>query len=229
MKSSLWTITLLLPALAQCSYANSVPTFTTQANIRFLTNENGENQVSMFQAPELSLTAYGSAYCSWCAVGEGLTPGSSLDPSIDLSWEEATYGNVTIGGQGYRCEGYCPLYGPGLTSLRSFTFPTNGQNFTVMVPAVMTGPIHGFVYTGQTNQFFDLQIPRGNLVLTFDFERGQNGYPSRYYFSQGVFTTPGFVTTPEPGTLGLMASGVAGILGIGLKGLKRRNCKRLPN
>ena len=234
MKSSLWTITLLLPVLAQCSYANSISTFTTQANIRFVTNDvSGDNQESIFQAPEVSLRAYGDATCSWCTVDDFLlTPGSSLNPSIPLPallWNY-TYGSVIIGRQGYGCSpDNCGISATGLIALRSFTFPTNGQNFTVTVPAVMNGPIRLQIdpgANGTPGQLVDLQIPTGNLVLTFDFERGGNGYPSYYQLTQGVFTTPGFVTTPEPGTLGLMASGLAGILGIGLK---RRNCKRLPN
>jgi hypothetical protein len=229
MKSFLWTITitLLLPVLAQFSYADSISTFTTQANIIFSTNFGGDNQGAIFQAPEVSLRAFGDASCSWCGSGNFLlTPGSSLTPSIPnggLDWVPV-YGTVTIGGRGFGCGGEnCSLFATGLTALRGFTFPTNGQNFTVTLPARINGPITGELDTGQ---LFNLQIPTGQLVLNFDFEANQDGGPAYYQLSQGVFTTPGFQPTPEPGTLGLMASGLAGILGIGLK---TRNSKRLPN
>jgi hypothetical protein len=225
MKRFQWATPLLLLILTQCAYADSISTFVAQANITFLTNfGSGDNQGSTFTGPGVNLSASGDVSCFWCGLGAySLTPGSSLTPSVVTDGLDFTFvhGSMTFGGQSQVCFGAsgvfgdCGLDASGITALRSFTFPTNGRNFTVTMPATLNGPIGGALGANQ----FDLQIPSGRLILTFDFVPGQSGGPPAYYqFSQGMFTT-----TPEPSTLGLMASGLAGIVGTVLR---KRNCKR---
>jgi hypothetical protein len=130
-------------------------------------------------------------------------------------------GNVTVGGQQHTCQSQdCSLGGTGITALGSFTFRTNGQNFTVTVPAVVDRPIKGTFGYGLDTIYANLQIPPGKLVLSFDFNPSYGLVPSHYSFTQGAFTTPMF-PTPEPGPLGLMVAGMVGILGLALK-------RRLP-
>jgi PEP-CTERM motif-containing protein len=97
-------------------------------------------------------------------------------------------------------------------SALSFTFPTNGvSTFTVRVPAILNGPIQG---QGDFPNFssFQLNMPQtGHLVLTFNFFPASGGVPANYEFSQGNFVA---TTTPEPGTLGFMVTGLAGIIGV---------------
>jgi PEP-CTERM motif-containing protein len=228
MRRFLWAIALLLPVWGHCAYANSIPTFTAQANMPFLVNVDGENQLTTtFNGPGVSIVAEGGdVVCDsppeWCTQGVSfsLTPGSSLTPSIDLiDFDGSAKGTVRFGGQFHPVQGLGLLF-PSAITAGSFTFPKNGNGtFTISVPATLNGPIVG--HTADFSGDFNLQIPPGRLVLTFDFFPGQDGFPASYGFSQGVFTT-----VPEPGTLGLMMSGLAGIVGAALR---KRNCQRSAN
>jgi len=223
MKHCQWASALLLPILAQCAYADSISTFVAQANISFGANDgSGDNQNSTFTGPGVNLSASGDVSCFWCGLQRySLTPGSSITPSVGNGGLDFVFvqGSLTFGGQPQTCNGDCSLFASGITALSSLTFPTNGRNFTVTVPAILNGAIGGVIGEGESFHQFDLQVRPGRLVLTFDFAPGQSGGPPAYYqFSQGMFTT-----TPEPSTLGLMASGLAGIMGTALR---KRRCRR---
>jgi hypothetical protein len=224
MKRFQWICALLLPILAQCAHADSVFTFFAQANIGFSTDVSGDNQLFSFNGPGVSLVGSGDLSCFWCGLQVfSLTPGSSITPSVGNAGLDFTFtqGFLTFDGQPQVCgAGNCSLFVSGITSLSSFTFPTNGRNFTVTVPAILNGPIGGQLETVNTFHQFALQIPQGRLVLTFDFEGATGGAPAYYQFSRGMFTT-----TPEPGTFGLMASGLAAIVG---SVLRQRNRRRFP-
>ena len=232
MKRFLWVIALLLLVAAPCTYAQGIPSIVAQANISFGPGEGGDNQFSEFVGPGVNLFATGDAGCAlvvmnWC-TGPGVysnAPGTSLTPSIPnglLDWVTVS-GSVTFGGHTTHClDVDCSLFSAGITALSSFVFPTNGQNFTVTVPAEISGPITGEVQTGE---MFNLQIPPGELVLSFDFAPKFGLAPAYYIFSQGAFTTPMF-PTPEPGPLGLLAAGLVGLLGVMLK---RRKLPALSN
>lgn len=100
--------------------------------------------------------------------------------------------------------------------------PTNGKGFTVTLPGAMGGiQVTAFdPLTGEAH-VFDLGIGPGKMVLNFDFimQGFPGGPPSFYRLTRGTFTTG--VATPEPGPLGLMAAGLAGILGIALRKRKQ--------
>jgi hypothetical protein len=227
MKRLQWAIAMVLLALAQRAYADNISTFNiNQVTIPFLLNVDDDNMFFNASGPGVSITGSGETLCEnppalggWCTQGTQLSSGSSLKPSFFLAFC-CVAGRVTIGGQNQVVDSLSGANGfPQITALGSFTFPTNGKSFTVSVPAILQGPL-----VGQTDapQAFNLQIPpRGTLVLTFDFFRGSNGVPDTYQLSHGNFTLSTVV--PEPGTLGLMVSGLAGILGAVLK---KCNCKR---
>jgi hypothetical protein len=224
MKRLQWAVAMVLLALAQYAYANSIPTFTAQANITFLQNFAGDNLVgATFSGPGVSIVNFGGdVVCftpRWCTLGESFSPGSTLKPSIDLIDFGFVKGNARFGGQVHPVDILGGLPQSAITALGNFTFPTHGNGaFTVIVPARLNGPI-----MGQTSDFFapfNLQIPYGRLVLTFDFFPagcfpGGRCFPASYGFSRGRFTT--LTGVPEPGTLGLMGSGLAGILGAVLR------------
>jgi hypothetical protein len=203
---------LVLGILAQCAYGDSV-SFASQANIRFVTNfDSGDNQNATFTGPGVNLGASGDVSCFWCDIGQYyLTPGTSITPSIGtggIDWT-AVQGSLTFDGQRQICGlDDCGLFATGITALSSFEFPTNGHNFTVTVPAMLKSPIGGEIGSGETFHQFNLQIPQGRLVLSFDFVPASGRVPAYYQFTQGAFTT-----TPEPSTLGFMASGLTGIVG----------------
>ena len=87
----------------------------------------------------------------------------------------------------------------------SFIFPTNGQDFTITVPAslgVITGTIVSDCNVCPT---FSLTTLPGTLTLSFYY------YGGLYFGGSGTFTAGPIATTPEPGTLGLVAMGIVRI------------------
>jgi hypothetical protein len=76
--------------------------------------------------------------------------------------------------------------------------------------------VSGFAGEGETFILFNLSLPAagwGNFNFTFFPASGDN--PAYYQFASATLTggTPP-VATPEPGTLGLMATGLAGLVGV---------------
>lgn len=213
MKRLLWVAMMLFVVFAPCAYADGIPIFgVTQAIIPFVTNGNGDNEAFTFIGPGININGGGTVQCDWCTFFDfSLTPGSSVTPGIGLVTFDNTNGTATIGGQTFDLSGGY-LFSSSILALDSITFPTDGRsNFTVSVPA------------GFSEQFiqgsapllgnYNLQILGygvGTMSLNFTFVP-QNGAPSYYQFSRGQFT---LVSAPEPGTLGLMATGLAGIVGM---------------
>ena len=197
-------------------YADSITNFTTQATISFIANEGGDNQSSTFTGQGVDLGASGDVSCFWCGLANpSLKLGSSLHPSVGFGGLDfvAVSGSLIFKGQPQVCNDVnCALSASGITALSSFVFPTNGRNFTVTVPARLSGPIAGSLETDDPFDRFSLHVPQGRLALTFDFEHANDGFPAYYQFSQGTFST-----TPEPSTLYLTGSGLAGLAGIVLK------------
>jgi hypothetical protein len=212
MKRFLWVVMMLFVVFAPCAYADGVPIFgVTQANISFVTNAGGDNASFSFTGPLINLGGGGTAQCDWCSFGNfSLTPGSSLNPSIGLI-NTSTNGTATIGGQTFDLsQGF--LFSSSITALSSFTFPTDGRSsFTVSVPAGFSEPfIQGSALSLPNYYLQILGYGVGTMSLNFTFVP-QNGAPSFYEFSRGQFS---LVSTPEPGTLGMMATGLAGIVGM---------------
>jgi PEP-CTERM motif-containing protein len=209
---------LVLLVCGQTAYADSVATFTAQTNIDIANDVATIDAFSTFEGPGISLNGLGNAICDWGPCGTPITPGSSLNPSffeIDFG-PVGPAGTLTLGGQQIVCQGSnaeCSLLAAEINASRSITFPTNGQNFTVTVAAAvpqLTGSVDLFAPPGA--EPFNIQGSSGELVLYFAFV----DFPSpSYQFEEAVFSTP------EPGALGLMAAGLAGVLGLFLS--KRRS------
>jgi hypothetical protein len=205
---------LVLPTWAQAAYADSVPTFIAQINIDIA----ALNQFTPFTAdttfggPGISLNATGGDIgCDWCYVQLGAV---GIDPiSVDFPIQG---GMLTLGGQQFDCQVVkCSLASAEIAPLYGFSVPTNGEaQFTAMVPAMMSGPLLGQPLSGQVGDSpFNIQPSPGELSAYFYLD-GSSGIPF-YFFGGGTFAT----SAPEPGTLGLMAAGLAAILGV----FRRRN------
>jgi len=213
MKRFLCVVVIPLVVFVPCAYADGIPTLFAQANIPFVINSgSGDNLgISTFNGPGVSIVADGGDLVyDW---ERNSLAGSSLTPVVELIAFGSAQGSVSLGGQVHPVDGLGEALTSAITALGSFTFPTNGNGtFTVSLPATLN------LISGSAGSEFSLQAPPGRLVLTFDFLPAQPGFPATYEFVQGVYTT-----TPEPGTLGLMASGFAGIVGVVLR---KRNCRR---
>src|SRR4029077_16126980 len=102
----------------------------------------------------------------------------------------------TLGSQTY-LDGDIAL-NPSTLNAGSFTFPTNGQDFTISVPAsldIITGTILATCST--VCETFSLTTNPGTLTLSFFY----SPVDGMYYGTSGSFTSTATTTVPEPGTL----------------------------
>ena len=214
MKHFFWLIGLVLLAGAPCTYAQ----FVTTTRTVFEANFSGDNLFSQFIGPGVNLTATGGTNCfDWCS-GESFsnTPGTSLTPFSEIFYGSVD-GTLTFEGQNVCEQCFIADASAGIGASQSLTFPTNGQDFTVMLPAVM-GPVDVNFLEPGTGALKTVNLGEfgGPMVLSFQFVPEFPGGPPPYYqFDRATFTS-GFAVA-EPGPLGLMAAGLAGLLGLVLK------------
>ncbi len=104
-------------------------------------------------------------------------------------------GSVQFGDNTYDLSG-----GTGSLFLSNFTFPTNGQNFSILVQADFSASAYYFDNAGQYQTINIGGSAPGTMTFT--------SYPSAglYFANPAVFRTA--AVTPEPGTLGLMGTGL---------------------
>jgi len=207
MKRFRWVLALPFLVFLQFAYADSITTFNlSELTYGFVANQAGDNAGYIFSGPGIYVTGGGSASCIWCLVGASFSPGSTLAPNIFVDFE-SSQGYVRIGGQTY----YEPTLFVSSITAHSFVFPAGGRNpsfFTVTVPASFR-LVQGEASNGA---FFDVNMPRGDLLLRFDYFPAANGNPASYYFVQGHYKGQGVATIPEPSTIGLVATGLAGMV-----------------
>jgi PEP-CTERM motif-containing protein len=88
------------------------------------------------------------------------------------------------------------------------TFPSNGQDFSISVPASLD-IIAGTILATCSNvcQTVSLTTTAGTLTLSFFYSAADG----MYYGTSGSFTCAAVTTVPEPGTLGLMVMGVVAV------------------
>lgn len=124
----------------------------------------------------------------------GYAPGSTFGGETDVFFSG---GFAQVGGKSYDID----FGGPGTLFLSSITFPTNGKDFTVRVGLHFSA----LVIIPDTGQTFD---GSGGALGKMSFQF--NAFDGLYYPDSSGFTT----ITPEPGTLGLMGTGLIGILAL---------------
>jgi hypothetical protein len=99
----------------------------------------------------------------------------------------------------------------GSLTMTTFTLPTNGKDVTIPV----------------TIEFFASLIDPDTGAV-FDLGGSANG-KIRFHFSDGVYFASAFTTVPEPGTMGLVISGMIGILAFTSKKLNRFSARQNPS
>ena len=206
MKRLHWVV--ILPFVLFCiAHANPVYNFNAPGTTySFSAIEGGDNALYSLIGPNIYLSGGGTAFCSGWTLGAMFAPGSTLLPNLFVDFE-SSIGFVQIGGHVY--SGSDVILFISSISTNSFTFPMGGNvptTFTVVLPAKFS-VVQAETTTG-VGQLFNVHIPQGKLTLTFYYVPAGNGMPASYVFSKGQYV----VATPEPGTLGLLATGLAGVL-----------------
>jgi len=201
VKRTLSLAVLAFVVSAPCAYADSIPIL--DINITYATaglGPDGGVSFALF-GPGTTITGYGGMACyAWCL--QAIPDLSSVNPSQVFV---GGFLSVTIAGMSYN---------PDLLSLQCCLFSASGD---------LGGSVSGFVGQDETFRYLNLTVPGGGWNFNFNYFPTTNGNPAFYVFSSGSLTagTPP-APTPEPGTLGLMVTGVVGIAGV----IRRR---RLPH
>lgn len=194
---------ILLAAFAQCVYADSIPTFyVTQVTMFLSPNDgSGDNVTFFFTGPGVNITGGGGMGCYWCLAGVPIS-----DPNVAQTSQIffGGFGTFILGGVSYDASSF--LFDP----------PGPFDEFGNL-NASTTGLI------GPDNFQFKLILPtNGGWDLNFDPTVDQNGNPA-FIFTDGFFGASAPAPTPEPATVGLMLTGLAGIAGIVKRQGKFRN------
>jgi hypothetical protein len=196
LRKALWLILLFAPL--NC-FATSTHDSDLSVNLNIFPNDGtGDNLGGTILGPGVSLTVGGGTPYYWFNNVDGFAPGSGGGGSTTIYFD-SVFG--TIGSKSYS-----ELFiGAATLNAGGFTFPTDGEDFAISVPA----SIGLIVLTGCTNsgcQTFNVITKPGVLTLSFDYYAGTG----LYYGAGGSFvstTTP----VPEPGTISLMILGLASI------------------
>jgi hypothetical protein len=197
-------IAILFAFCAQCSYADSIPTFhITEASMIMGPNDGeGDNVRFILTGPGVNITGVGGMACfDWCS-GQPV-PGDTVIFTTQIFITQ--FFSATIGGI---------KYNPDLLMFDSLFDDSGGLN------ALSSG------YVGADVDFiqFNMTAPH-NGSWSFDFEpvMDENGNLA-YVFREAEFSASAPLPTPEPATVGLMLTGLAGIGAIS----KRRGKFRRP-
>jgi hypothetical protein len=212
MKHFGWAIAMLFVASAPFSFADSTKNFTiTQTTISV--RPDSDNVTFTFTGgPGNVITGFGGINCqqSWCEF-QGFDPGGFTGLNFGLGGQIfiENFNTVKLGGIDYDPNRFS-LDGLALNDSAAVFFPTNPAGpYTACVPAVMPSSVSGDAGNSNTFIQFNLNLPtNGTFCTTWDF----NTSLGQYFFSQGTFTAT--TTVPEPGTLGLLVTGLAGIVGV---------------
>lgn len=192
MKRLLWVVVMLLVVFAPCSYADSISIFNIAQVTGYMSPNygSGDNIFFIFTGPGTSIEAIGGMACfEWCS--------GNLIPDLNSVYIGETFvnqpfGSVKIGGT---------TYDPASVGYDCCFFSSGSLNGSVTL----------FAGQGDTYKEIMLTLPQGGgWDLTFEGD-SLNGY----WFTSGEFTAGSpYAPIPEPGTLGLMATGLAGIVGV---------------
>jgi len=217
MKRVPWITVILLVALAPCVRADNVVYFNlTSIDLEVSPNYGGDNVFFYLSGPGTYITGDSGINClnQWCSAFTAYSPGSTVFTNIGQIYID-NFNDAMVGGQNYSPGEIGFSSGFSVAVLGNIVLPSHPTgSFTECVPASLPGPITGIAGSGQDFIQFSLNTPNGGkFCTTWDFLSGQ------YLFDRGQFTVPG---VPEPGTLGLMASGLVALLGTLHRRIKSR-------
>lgn len=193
MKRFAWAAPILfLLATSVCASADSVNIFLTP------NDGSGDNFGYMQQKNGTTFIVEGGTPFSFFN-DQGYAPGSVFGGTTNAFLSDGT---IQIGGNTFDLG----FNGPATLFVSSFTFPTNGNSFSIQVQGVFSVQAYYFDANGQLQQITISGGGHGVMTFNFDTTSGQ-------YFAP-VFPTVVLTSIPEPGSFGLMVTGILGILGI---------------
>jgi len=138
----------------------------------------------------------------------GYAPGSTLGGTTTVFFSSDTT-TIRIGDTTYDLG----QTGQGSTLfITNFTLPDNGKNFAIQVQATFFGSLLYFDANGQLHTFDISRGAPGTMTFTWDPSLGL------YFANPVVFSTA--TVTPEPGSLGLMVTGLISMLGVARRRLR---------
>lgn len=180
------------------SFANSVNFTNLNVNLRIFPNGgSGDNLGGTIFGTAVNLMVGGGTPFSWFNDFEGSAPGSVGGGNTTIFFD---FAQGTLGSQFY--DGGSTGINAADFNAGNFTFPTNGKDFTVSVPATLElVVVLGCTDSGVCTTY-DLTTKPGKLVLSFTYDQG-----SGLYFGSAGY----FANTPEPGTFGLVAIGISAL------------------
>jgi hypothetical protein len=154
----------------------------------------------------VNLTVGGGTRYDFFNNRTGYAPGSGGGGTTTISFDSAI---GQVGGHSFGPGDIGFSLGQVAFNAGGFTFPTNGQDFSVTVPAsmdVITGTFNIFPCPNPTCTF-TLATEPGLLTLSFSY------YPTSglYLGNNGSFIANSIAVIPEPGTLSLVSLGIGAL------------------
>lgn len=184
MKRLLWIITMLFVWMSCNAFADTI--------IELVPNDgSGDNFVALQRNGADFINMRGGTppfYYDYSGYSPGTTLGGPTALYIDSAMAQ-------IGGHGYELQ---VINGPGVLDLSSFTFPTNDQSFQVPVSIDFSVDM--------------LIVETGDPITVSGFASGHMAFT--YSEFDGLYYPAGGFATPEPGTLGLLGTGLLSILAL---------------
>ena len=204
MKPLLLTLPMFLVLLTSTALADSVSIFLSP------NDGSGDNFGFLSQTGGVNVNLQGGTPFGFFST-QGFAPGSGFGGTTSVFFSSGT---LQLGNNVYDLG----FNGPGTLFISSFTLPTNGQGFSIQASATFSASGYYFV-DGQQKPVTLGGSGLGTMTFNYDPTTG-------LYFGGPVkFTST--TTVPEPGTLGLMGTGLTGLLAFARSKLRRRNFVRL--
>lgn len=198
MKRLLWILPIGLLVLTAGAFADSVTFKATSVTLLIVENDGtGDNAFLEIQGGGVSLQIGCGTTYEWFNEFTQFAPGTSGFGNTNVFFDNSGVGHLgPYGPDDFAFDSVPTLF------VTPFTLPINGKNVTVFLPASLSN-LTGEM--GPDGQRFTIILPPGKLKMGFGYD------PVNGVYLPDIRMT--FTSTPEPGTLVLMGTGLLLTLG----------------